>query len=58
MYKYGQNIIVNMPQMNISLTEKEKIKLKKLSEKENRSYNKQIVHMMEYYIRKKEEEKK
>lgn len=38
--------------MNISLTEKEKLKLKKLSEEENRSYSKQIIHMMEYYIKK------
>lgn len=42
-----------MPQMNISLTEKQKERLKKLSEEENRSYSKQIVHMMDYYIKNK-----
>ena len=39
-----------MPKMTISLS-KEKIKiLKELSEKENRHYSNQIVHMMEFYI--------
>lgn len=43
----------DMVRMNISLTKDQEKTLKELSEEENRPYSKQIIHMMEYYIKNK-----
>jgi len=40
-----------MPRMNISLTKEEREKLRLISEDEHRPYSKQIIHMMEFYIK-------
>ena len=43
--------------MTISLTEEHMKTLKDLSEKEHRSYSKQIVHMMDFYLEHKNKRK-
>lgn len=40
-----------MPRMNISLTKEQIKQLKELAKRENRPYSKQLVHMMEFYIK-------
>jgi len=39
--------------MNISLTKKENALIKKLSQEEKRPYSRQLVYMMDYYIKNK-----
>jgi metal-responsive CopG/Arc/MetJ family transcriptional regulator len=41
---------MNMPRMNISLSEDVMQKLKDLAEKEKRPISKQIEYMMEFYL--------
>ena len=43
-----------MSRMNISLTNQQIKQLKTLAEKENRPYSKQILHMMEFYVKNKD----
>jgi hypothetical protein len=37
--------------MNISVTKKENLLLKKIAQEEKRPYSRQIVYMMEFYIK-------
>jgi hypothetical protein len=39
--------------MNISLTKEENVFIKKLAKEEERPYSRQIVHMMNFYIKNK-----
>ncbi len=43
-----------MPRMNISLSKEKMQELRQLSESENRKYSQQIIHMMEFYIKHKD----
>jgi len=42
---------MNMPRMNISLSNDTMEKLRDLADKEHRPISKQIEHMMEFYIK-------
>lgn len=44
----------NMTRMNISLTKEEIEMLKEISKKEQRPFSRQIVYMMEYYLKNKD----
>ena len=41
----------DMVRMNISLTKQEEKLIKELSKRENRPYSRQIVHMLNFYIK-------
>jgi len=41
----------NMAKINISLPKEELKKFKALADKEHRPYNKQFLHMMDFYIK-------
>ena len=47
----------NMGKVNISLPKDEMDKFKKLAEEERRSYNQQLMHMMDFYLKHKDKVK-
>ena len=45
------NIMVKRVRMNISLTKEENALIKKLAKEEERPYSRQLVYMMNFYIK-------
>lgn len=48
---------ISMPKVNISLPKDEMERFKKISEEERRSYNQQLMHMMDFYLKYKDKVK-